>query len=224
MTRTSLWALAILAGSLLAFQAACGGAAVDARAGAAERSAAVSPSCETPPQYCWLTSGGTKIRTNGTYDWAKHGPQVSFGGNVYPSCSPDPGDGGQWNHVDRAAGLHFMGTHVVVDECGNLPVEVHPPGSESPVTSYNFIRFHGTGWIQGEGGNKQERVEVCFEARAEDRAEPGTRGQTDPTWHDRYFIHVFDCDSGADWLWLGTADEPLDVTTGNLQLHESSCP
>jgi hypothetical protein len=185
-----------------------------------------SANCYEPPPPlegpCWLTAGGTKFEpVIGGYV-AEHGPKVNFGGNVYPSCSPEPGEGGQWNHVDHAAKLHFLGTAIDEVVCGN--VLDHPAGSESPVTAVNFINFRGRGWIQGIAGNKLERTDVCFVARAEDRAEPGSRGQKNATWLDRYFIRVFDCGTGAEWLQLGTADVPMDVTTGNLQLHASSCP
>jgi hypothetical protein len=221
MARLSLLA-GLLAVGIIVLQSACGGQVDQASSGIAKVSS-VSTGCFTSGQ-CWLTSGGTKFNTA----LAKHGPQVSFGGNVYPGCSPDAGDGGQWNHVDHAAGLHFMGTSITVTACGNVDYDPIPPGSTSPVTSYNFIEFEGTGWLEGISGNKQPRIQVCFNARAEDRSEPGSRGQTDDMYKDRYRIWVWDCIHPATaLLYLEDSTNPVltvAVTTGNLQLHQSSCP
>jgi len=38
---------------------------------------------------CWLTGGGAKFSTITGTSVAEHGPRVSFGGNVNPSCSPE---------------------------------------------------------------------------------------------------------------------------------------
>jgi hypothetical protein len=45
--------------------------------------------CSTPPPQgeCWLTGGGTVGKTQGV-------PNYSFGGVVYPGCSPNAADGG----------------------------------------------------------------------------------------------------------------------------------
>ena len=218
MARMSLLAL-FLGMSTVVLVAACGGQVNSAAQ--TDAVATATPACETPPGMCWLTSGGTKFTS-----LAKHGPQVSFGGNVYPSCSPDPGDGGQWNHIDHAAGLHFMGTSITVVQCGNMGVI--PDGSTSPVTSVNFIEFTGSGWLQGiSRKSDQARTPMCFWAHVEDRSEPGSRGQTDDLYKDRYYIRVYDCDTEEIVLELGTNGTslvPVMVTTGNLQLHESSCP
>lgn len=220
MMRTSLWALIAGVGLLLLITA-CGGQAGVASADLQARTA----NCEEPPPppspgTCWLTGGGTKFESVTRSYMAEHGPKVSLGGNVNPSCSPYPGDGGQWNHVDHNLMLHFQGTAITVDECFNV-AEI-PPGSESPVTPYNVITFHGTGWVQGIAGNKLARTPVCFVARAEDRAEPGSKGQRDPLYVDRYFIEVTDC-AGGRVLGLGAPDAPVPVSTGNLQIHVSSC-
>jgi len=51
-----------------------------------------SPTCVQAA--CWLTGGGVKFDTI-TGAWlAEHGPKHTFGGNVFPSCDPDPGQGG----------------------------------------------------------------------------------------------------------------------------------
>src|SRR6185503_1746533 len=72
--------------------------------------------CSTPPPPgpCWLTGGGTVGKTKGTGNF-------SFGGVVYPGCSPKAADGGNWNVIDHFAGLHFQGKHIVVDSCSGVP-------------------------------------------------------------------------------------------------------
>jgi hypothetical protein len=222
MTRAPFWGLAAGLGLLLLL-AACGGA-VDAGSTRVEGATA---NCETPPPppspgTCWLTGGGTKFDSVTRSYVAEHGPKINFAGNVNPSCSPYPGDGGQWNHVDHDLKLHFQGTAITVDAC--FPI-AEIGGSESPVTPYNVILFHGTGWVQGIGGNKLERTPACFVARAEDRAEPGSKGQRTRLYVDRYFIEITDCDDGGlfEPFGLGTPGEPQPVTTGNLQIHVSSC-
>jgi len=175
---------------------------------------------------CWLTGGGTKFDTVTGTLVAQHGPQQNFGGNVNPSCSPDPGDGGQWNHVDHGKKLHFQGTAIRVVRCGN--VDGIPPGSESPVTPYNFIEYQGTGTLKGIKGNKVDYGTVCFFARAEDRNEPGSNGASDGTLKDRYYINITNCSTGETLLFLDIDGDPATVdptaiTGGNLQIHASSC-
>jgi len=183
-----------------------------------------SPACQE--LRCWLTGGGTKfnIYTGGYV--AEHGPQVNFGGNVNPGCNTDSGEGGQWNHVDHGRKLHFQGTAIEVVGCGN--VDGIPPGSESPPTPFNFIEYQGTGTLRGITGNKNDFGTVCFFARAEDRNEPGSNGQTDGNLKDRYFLEVTDC-GGNTLLFLDEDGDPstvnpVTITGGNLQIHVSSCP
>jgi hypothetical protein len=173
---------------------------------------------------CWLTGGGAKFLPLAGINVAEHGPKVSFGGNVNPSCSPEPGQGGQWTHVDHQLKLFFQGTQVVVDECGN--VSGIPPGSTSPVTPYNYIEYSGYGRLRGIAGNAATFPEVvCFEARAEDRNEPGSSGNRDGARIDRYYLRVYDCAAPAGtFLMLGAPGAPITITDGNLQLHVSSCP
>lgn len=171
---------------------------------------------------CWLTGGGAKFSPIAGIAVAEKGPKVSFGGNVNPSCSPDPGEGGQWSHVDHDLKLFFQGRAITVDECGTL---FPPEGSTSPRTPYTYILYHGTGVLKGIGGNKYEKLDACFSARAEDRNEPGSSGQRDGAYKDRYFLRVFDCATDATLLVLeSTPGEPIIITDGNLQLHVSSCP
>lgn len=182
-----------------------------------------SPNCDALG--CWLTGGGTKFSPVTGTMLAEHGPQQNFGGNVNPSCSAEPGQGGQWNHVDHGKRLHFQGNSIQVVRCGN--VDGIPPGSESPKTPYNFIEYQGTGTLKGIKGNKVKYDNVCFTARAEDRNEPGSSGQTDGTLRDRYYINITDC-AGTTLLYLDDNNtpetvDPTTITGGNLQIHVSSC-
>jgi hypothetical protein len=160
--------------------------------------------------------------TNGTV--AEHGPDNSMGGNIAPSCSLKPGDGGNWNHIAHGARLHFQGKVVTKVECGNVPGI--PPGSESPTTGANFIKAWGTGTLKGIKGNKID-LEVNFFLYCEDRNEPGSRGAKDGALVDRYFLRVYR-DSGETVLLIDidgdpTTVDPITITGGNLQIHASSC-
>lgn len=174
---------------------------------------------------CWLTGGGTEFDVYSNTFLAEHGPQQNFGGNVYPSCDPHPGNGGQWTHVDHGDRLRLSGVAITVDRCGNA--DGIPPGSTSPVTPYNFIEFHGTGSLKSIKGNKVNYPNVCFWARAEDRNEPGSKGNNDGAGKDRYAIRVTDCNGNV----LVDLDDPnlpgdldaVPITGGNLQIHVSSC-
>lgn len=177
---------------------------------------------------CWLTGGGAKFCSLTHSDLCTHGPDHSFGGNVFPSCDPDPGHGGQWNHVAHELSLHFQGTVITAVECGN--VDGIPPGSESPETPVNFIEFQGTGRLKGIQGDKTD-LEVHFFARCEDRNEPGSKGANDGDDIDRYFLHVFTdpSDPNGSTVLLVDLDgdpstvDPVTITGGNLQMHASSC-
>jgi hypothetical protein len=192
-------------------------------------SATASSTCETPTEgLCWLTAGGVKFSplANGVLMAEYRGPKDNVGGNVYPGCSPDAGDGGSWTHIDHREKLHFHGTDITVLECGNVPgIE---PGSESPVTPYNYIIFEGTGTLKGIGGNKDDYGMVCFYAIAEDRNEPGNEksvGVNGGEDIDRYYMEVYDCLGGGGQLLLvdNGFGEPRMITGGNFQLHISSC-
>ena len=184
------------------------------------------PACQPVEEgLCWMTGGGVKFEPTLSMQMGQSGPKDSFGGNVYPSCSQFPGNGGQWNHVSHLYRLHFMGTDIEVLRCGNVPgIE---PGSESPETGFNFIEFQGTGWIQGIKGNKVERTPVIFEGRVEDRNEPGNeQSATSGEDIDRYFLRVTD-GGGGDVFVISTdgtaTGDPITITGGNLQLHDTSC-
>jgi hypothetical protein len=157
----------------------------------------------TPPAaMCWLTGGGT-IGTGKT-------PTFSYGGVVYPGCSPKAADGGNWNVIDHDTGLHFQGQHIVVDGCSGV-------SDRSPKVPVNIIDFHGDGRLFGVSGNTQEEIAVTFVGRAIDNGEPG-HGK------DRLFIQVVEPSTSTVVLQIGTsAANPATVTTGNLQIHISSC-
>jgi hypothetical protein len=186
---------------------------------------------------CWLTGGGAYFDMVTSTYLATHGgnkakPIDSFGGNVYPGCSATAGDGGNWNHVRRGAHpLHFHGTSISVVQCGNVPGF---DGSSSPVTPWSFIEFTGIGTLKGIAGNKDDFGIVHFYGRAEDRNEPGSKGASAGALIDRYYLRVWN-DTGtllefADDTATGTAADDtnaaalvLPITSGNLQLHASSC-
>lgn len=179
---------------------------------------------------CWLTGGGVKFEQITDSNNAEHGPKINFGGNVHPSCSADPGQGGQWNHVDHVLKLHFQGDSIPTVHCGNVPGI--PPGSDSPKTPVNFIEYTGTGTLKGIQGNKVDYGTVYFFARAEDRNEPGSNGAKDGALIDRYFLRVYASQSDPIGTTLLLFDidgdsstvDPKTITGGNLQMHFSSCP
>ena len=154
-----------------------------------------------PPGDCWMTGGGTVAKVKGT-------PTFSFGGVVYPGCSPSAAGGGNWNVVDHATGLHFQGQDIVVDGCSG----VH---TRSPRVNVNIIDFHGTGIISGIGGNPEATIPVTFEGRAIDNLESGGGA-------DKLYIRV---NNGAIvMLQVGnSAADPATISTGNIQIHTTSC-
>jgi hypothetical protein len=189
-------------------------------------------SCATA--VCWFTGGGAKMDALLSLKAATRESKVNgrntdqaFGGNVYPGCNPTSGQGGNWNHVDRISNLHFKGTAIQVVDCGNV-TPPPPPGSTSPVTPYNYIEFVGTGTLKGIKGNKADYGTVYFRARCEDRNEPGSRGATEGSLVDRYYLRVYDL-AGNTLLLVSedpsnpTSVAPTPITTGNFQLHISSC-
>jgi hypothetical protein len=125
--------------------------------------------------------------------------------------------------------LHLLGTHIEVIRCGN--VDGIPPGSKSPKTPNNFIEFRGTGRLEGVAGNTANYPLVYFFSRCEDRAEPGSKGQPDPLFVDRYYLHVYSNPAnpaGSTLLLVnGNADPnivtPVPITDGNMQIHITSC-
>jgi len=162
--------------------------------------------CSTPPPptaMCWLTGGGTIKSGNGK-------PTFSYGGGVYPGCSPNAADGGNWNVIDHGTGVHFQGQHIIVDGCSGV-------ADRSPKVPVNIIDFHGDGRLFGVVGNPQETIAVTFVGRAIDNGEPG-HGK------DMLYIQVVDPSTSAVLLQIGNSEaEPATVSTGNLQIHISSC-
>jgi hypothetical protein len=160
--------------------------------------------CSPPPSnaLCWLTGGGTI--GNGKK------PTFSYGGVVYPGCSPKAADGGNWNVIDHSTGVHFQGEHIVVDSCSGV-------SDKSPKVPVNIINFHGDGEVSGVGGNSTGTVPVTFVGEAIDNGEPG-HGK------DQLYIQVVDPSTSTVVLQIGTsAAAPQTVSTGNLQIHISSC-
>jgi hypothetical protein len=187
------------------------------------------PSCAPTPGTCWLTGGGAKFSSIVGLYLGENGKKHNWGGNVYPGCSSTAGDGGSWNHIDTAQKLHFHGQQIEVVECGN--VDGIPPGSTSPSTPFNYIEFKGTGTLKGIQGNKADYGTVFFYARAEDRNEPGSTGQRDGAGKDRYFLNVYtdELDPVGSSVILVDMDgdpatvDPLIITDGNMQIHDTSC-
>jgi hypothetical protein len=159
--------------------------------------------CSTPPTPgpCWMTGGGT-IGTGKT-------PTFSYGGVVYPGCSPKAAEGGNWNVISHADGLHFSGQQIIVDSCSGVP-------TSSPKVTVNIIDFHGTGILAGVGGNQDATIPVTFVGRVIDNHDGG-KGS------DQIYLQVLDAGSSVV-LQIGTSTAaPATVTTGNLQIHQSSC-
>lgn len=165
------------------------------------------------PSPCWMTAGGTKWEPVTKLPLADHNIKITFGGNVAPSCSLDPGEGGQWNHVDHLNGWHFQAFEITEVSCSGVP-------TGSPDVTVNRIDFSGTGRLDPIGGNKAAPYEnVCFTAAAEDWSEPGSKGQPDPLLKDRYFIRVTDCAGTTLPVELGSETALEEVTGGNVQIH-----
>jgi len=157
---------------------------------------------ETPPSgECWLTGGGTIDKTKGVANY-------SFGGVVYPGCSPTAAEGGNWNVVNHFDGLHFQGQQIVVDSCSGV-------STRSPRVNVNIIDFHGTGILSGIGGNPDATIPVTFVGRAIDNLESGGGS-------DKLYLSV--SDGSTIVLQVGnSAADPATISTGNLQIHTTSC-
>jgi hypothetical protein len=159
--------------------------------------------CSTPPPPgpCWLTGGGTVGKVKGVANY-------SFGGVVYPGCSPKAADGGNWNVVDHFNGLHFQGQSIIVDSCSGV-------STRSPRVNVNIIDFHGTGIIAGVDGNATPTTAVTFVGRAVDNLESG--GGSD-------LLYISVSVGSTTVLQIGnSAADPATITTGNLQIHTTSC-
>lgn len=159
--------------------------------------------CSTPPPPgpCWLTGGGTIGKIKGVANY-------SFGGVVYPGCSPKAADGGNWNVVDHFAGLHFQGQQIIVDDCSGV-------STRSPRVNVNIIDFHGTGIVAGISGNATEKTAVTFVGRAIDNLESGGGS-------DMLYLRVSNGSTTVMQIGASAAD-PTVISTGNLQIHTTSC-
>lgn len=163
-------------------------------------------SCATPPPQglCWLTGGGTIGADPGT-------PNFTYGGVVNPGCSPTAAGGGNFNVLDHVTGVHFKGLTITVTGCSGV-------SDKAPPVPVNIIDFSGSGVI-GPLGN--EATPVTFKARAIDNGEPGGGA-------DQLYLEVVD-GTGAVVLLISTdatnpdVVNPVTVSTGNLQIHTSSC-
>jgi hypothetical protein len=154
-----------------------------------------------PPGPCWMTGGGTILKSRGV-------PHYSFGGVVYPGCSPKAAEGGNWNVIDHFAGLHFQGQQIIVDSCSGV-------STRSPKVNVNIIDFHGTGIIGGVAGNPTATIPVTFVGRVIDNLEPGGGS-------DKLYLSVSDGSNVV--LQIGnSAADPATTSTGNLQIHTTSC-
>jgi hypothetical protein len=158
------------------------------------------PFCTGTPAACWETGGGT-------LDKAKGQPVWTFGGVIYPGCSPTAAGGGNLNIVNHVTGLHFKGTDFVVDDCRGVP-------TKSPKVTVNIIDWHGTGYVSGDDQSK--KTPVTFVGTFRDAKESGASA-------DGLYIQVRDL-SGNLVFQIGGGPDNLDLlTTGNVQIHQSSC-
>ncbi len=69
---------------------------------------------------------------------------------------------------------------------------------------------------------------MSFQARFEDRNEPGSKGAKDVDLIDRYYLRVYDGSGTTLLLVSGDTNNPVNVVTvpiidGNFQIHISSC-
>jgi hypothetical protein len=158
--------------------------------------------CSAPPgpTRCWETGGGTLDKARGKPLW-------TFGGVIYPGCSPTAAGGGNLNIVNHVTGLHFKGTDFVVDDCRGV-------ATRSPKVSVNIIDWHGTGYVSGDDESKKSPV--SFVGTFRDAKESGANA-------DGLYIRVVD--AGGNLVFqIGGGPDDLDLlTTGNVQIHQSSC-
>jgi len=161
--------------------------------------------CSTPPPSgdCWMTGGGTIGKTKGA-------PNYSFGGVVYPGCSPKAAGGGNLNVVDHSNNMHFKGKDITVDSCTGV-------STKSPKVNVNIIDFHGTGTFSVNGTDSEKGIPVTFVGRAVDNLESGAGS-------DLFYLKVLDATTNAVLMQIGVSkDDAVAISTGNLQIHTTSC-
>jgi hypothetical protein len=152
------------------------------------------------PSACWETGGGTLLKAKGKPLW-------TFGGVIYPGCSPTAADGGNLNIVNHVTGLHFKGTDFVVDDCRGVP-------TGSPKVTVNIIDWHGIGYVSGDDQSK--KTPVTFVGTFRDAKESGANA-------DGLYIKVVDLGGHLVFQIGGGPDDLELLTTGNVQIHQSSC-
>jgi hypothetical protein len=158
------------------------------------------PFCTGVPSVCWETGGGTLDKFKGKPEW-------TFGGVIYPGCSPNAAGGGNLNIVNHLTGLHFKGTRFVVDDCRGV-------STRSPKVTVNIIDWHGTGYVTGPNGSNKRPV--TFVGTFRDARESGANS-------DGLYIRVLDL-SGNLVFQIGGGPVDLNLlSTGNVQIHQSSC-
>jgi hypothetical protein len=157
--------------------------------------------CSTPNNGpCWETGGGTLDKVKGKPLW-------TFGGVIYPGCSSAAAGGGNLNIVNHVTGLHFKGTNFVVDDCRGV-------STRSPKVTVNIIDWHGIGYVSGDDESK--KTPVTFVGTFRDSHDGGARA-------DGLYIQVTDL-GGNLVFQIGGGPDDLDLlTTGNVQIHQSSC-
>ena len=111
------------------------------------------------------------------------------------------------NIVNHITGLHFKGTNFVVDDCRGV-------ADRSPKVTVNIIDWHGTGYVSGD--DESRRTPVTFVGTFRDAKESGANA-------DGLYIRVVD--GGGNLVFqIGGGPDNLDLlTTGNVQIHQSSC-
>jgi hypothetical protein len=160
------------------------------------------PFCEEapPPSACWETGGGTLGKVKGKPLW-------TFGGVIFPGCSPTAAGGGNLNIVNHVTGLHFKGTDFVVDDCRGVP-------TKSPKVTVNIIDWHGVGYVSS--ADESKKTPVIFVGTFRDSKESGAGA-------DGLFIRVEDLSGHLVFQIGGGPDDLKLLSTGNVQIHQSSC-
>ena len=88
--------------------------------------------------------------------------------------------------------------------------------TKSPKVNVNIIDFHGFGILDGIAGNPDATIAVSFVGRAVDNLESGGGS-------DLLYLKVSDTTSVTVMQIGNSTDDPAVITTGNLQIHTTSC-